>query len=138
MKYLLDTNICIYIIKNKYERSSEWIKAAGIENVFISSITVAELEFGITKSSKFEQNQTALYKFLSGYEIIDFDLAASKSYGKIRADLESKGKPIGPMDMLIGAVALSRGMTIATNNAKEFIRIEGLEIEDWVNPKSAQ
>lgn len=135
MKYLLDTNICIYIIKKKYEKSSQWIKDAGIENVFISSITVAELEFGISKSSKYEESQSALYKFLSGYEIIDFDLAASKSYGKIRADLQRKGTPIGTMDMLIGSVALSRGMTIATNNEKEFIRIEGLKIENWVNTK---
>ena len=133
MKYLLDTNICIYIIKNKYEKSSQWIKDAGIQNVCVSSITVAELEFGISKSSKFEESQSALYKFLSGYEIIDFDTSAAKAYGKIRANLQSKGTPIGTMDMLIGAIAVSNKMIVVTNNESEFRRIEGLIVENWVN-----
>lgn len=131
MKYLLDTNICIYILKNKYEKSSQWIKDAGIENVCVSSISVAELEFGISKSSKFEESESALYKFLSGYNIIDFDLSAARCYGKMRADLQKRGTPIGTMDMLIGSIALSKSMIIVTNNEKEFERIDGLKIENW-------
>jgi len=131
LKYLLDTNICIYILKNKYEKSSQWIKDAGIENVCVSSISVAELEFGISKSSKFEESESALYKFLSGYNIIDFDLSAARCYGKMRADLQKRGTPIGTMDMLIGSIALSKSMIIVTNNEKEFERIDGLKIENW-------
>jgi tRNA(fMet)-specific endonuclease VapC len=137
VRYLIDTNICVYIIKNKYEKSSQWILNAGIENVFISSITVAELEFGIAKSSKFEDNQKALYKFLSGFEIVDFDMTAAKAYGHIRADLQKQGTPIGNMDMLIGAIAMAKDMTVVTNNVREFQRIRGLRIENWVTDRPA-
>lgn len=132
MSFLIDTNICIYIINNRIQGSKAWIKNAGIENVFISSISVAELEFGITKSNKFNETQTAFYKFLSGFNIIDFDAASAKSYGKIRADLQSKGKIIGAMDMLIAATAISNRMTLVTNNVGEFSRVNGIEIQNWV------
>lgn len=132
MKFLLDTNICIYIINNRFEGSTSWIKNAGIENVCISSISVAELEFGITKSSKFDETQTALYKFLSGFNLIDFDAVAARSYGRIRADLQSKGNVIGAMDMLIAATAISNGMSLVSNNVGEFSRVKGLKIENWV------
>lgn len=132
MKYLIDTNICIHIINNRIEGSAEWIKAVGIDNILISSITVAELEYGVAKSSRHEQTQQALYKFLSGFEIIDFDMACAQAYGTLRAALQRKGTPIGNMDMLIGATALARDLTLVTNNIEEFKRIENLVIEDWV------
>ena len=135
MKFLIDTNICIYIINNRVEGSSHWIRSAGIENVCISSISIAELEYGISKSVKFEETQNALYKFLSGFNILDFDLNAAQAYGKIRFDLQKSGTPIGSMDMLIAATAISRKMTLVSNNEKEFNRISNLEIVNWViNP----
>jgi tRNA(fMet)-specific endonuclease VapC len=113
-------------------RSDDRIKSAGIDNIFISSISVAELEFGITKSNRFDETQTALYKFLSGFNIIDFDAASAKSYGRIYADLQSKGNIIGAMDMLIAATAISNGMILVTNNVGEFSRVNGIEIQNWV------
>lgn len=133
MKYLIDTNICIYIINNRIEGSSNWIRSAGVENVYISSISIAELEYGISKSAKFEETQNALYKFLSGFNILDFDLNAAQAYGKIRADLQKSGTPIGSMDMLIAATAISRKMILISNNEKEFSRIPRLEIVNWVS-----
>ncbi len=132
MKFLIDTNICIYIINNRIEGSSRWIRSAGIENVCISSISITELEYGISKSAKFEETQEALYKFLSGFNILDFDLNAAQAYGKIRSDLQKSGTPIGSMDMLIAATAISRKMTLVSNNEKEFKRISNLEIVNWV------
>lgn len=114
------------------EGSAEWIKSAGIENVFISAITVAELEFGLAKSTRYEQTQQALYKFLSGFEILDFDMTCAQAYGALRADLQRKGTPIGNMDMLIGATALARNMILVTNNVNEFERIANLQLENWV------
>lgn len=132
MRYLIDSNICVYIINNRMEGSAEWIKSAGIENVFISAITVAELEFGLAKSTRYEQTQQALYKFLSGFEILDFDMTCAQAYGALRADLQRKGTPIGNMDMLIGATALARNMILVTNNVNEFERIANLQLENWV------
>jgi tRNA(fMet)-specific endonuclease VapC len=132
MKYLIDSNICVYIINNRVEGSAEWIKVVGIENVMISSITVAELEYGLAKSNRYEQTQQSLYKFLSGFEIIDFDMTCAQAYGALRADLQRKGTPIGNMDMLIGATALARNLTLITNNTDEFKRIANLSIENWV------
>lgn len=132
MKFLLDTNICIYIINNRFESSKSWIKNAGIENVCVSAISVAELEFGITKSSKFEQTQIALYKFLSGFNLINFDAVAARSYGRIRADLPSKGPVIGAIDMMIAATAISNEMILVSNNVGEFSRVNGLKTENWV------
>jgi len=132
MKYLIDTNICIYILNNRVEGSAQWIKNAGLENVCVSSITVAELEFGLAKSEKYDETQSAIYKFLSGFNIIDFDLNAAQSYGRLRAELQRQGKPIGAMDMLLAATALAKGMTLVTNNEKEFARLNNLKVQNWV------
>lgn len=98
----------------------------------ISSITIAELEYGVSKSQKFEETQSALYKFLSGFDIVDFDLNAAQAYGKIRCDLQKTGQVFGAMDMLIAATAASRKMILVTNNEKEFNRISGVSVENWV------
>jgi len=131
MEYLLDTNICIYIIKRKPLKVLERFNNLTIGALGVSSITVAELQYGIMKSSNPEKNQEALDKFLTPLEIIDFDFTATKEYGKIRADLEKKGTPIGPLDTLIASHALSLDLTLVTNNEKEFERIAGLKIENW-------
>ena len=134
MKYLFDTNICIYLINKKFEYLIDRVEKYGIENIGISSITIAELEYGIAKSSSShkEENRVALLEFLLPFKFIDFNQNDAYEYGKIRQDLQSKGTIIGNMDILIGSQAVSRELILVTNNEKEFKRIEDLEIENWV------
>ena len=131
MKYLLDTNICIYLIKKKPVNLIRKMMKMKTEDIGISTITLSELDYGIAKSRFPEQNQMALLEFLIPFGIIDYDQKASKEYGRIRTELERKGKPIGPLDMLIAAVARSQELILITNNVKEFARIESLIIENW-------
>ena len=131
MEYLLDTNICIYIIKKRPANVFERFKNLRIGDVGISSITLAELQYGIEKSSNIEKNREALEKFLTPIEILDFGYEATIEYGKIRAELEKKGVPIGPLDMLIASHAKSLDVVLVTNNVKEFERVPGLKIENW-------
>lgn len=132
MKYLLDTNICIYIIKNKYVEISNKISKIGIENIGISTITIAEMEYGIAKSSKPQEAESKLYEFLVPFEILGFNLNAARYYGKIRKELFVKGTPIGEMDMMIASIAMANNMKVVTNNQKEFERVSGLKIENWI------
>ena len=134
MKYLFDTNICIYLINKKFEYLIDRVEKYGIENIGISSITIAELEYGIAKSSSphKEENRVALLEFLLPFKFIDFNQNDAYEYGRIRQDLQSKGTIIGNMDILIGSQAVSREVILVTNNEKEFKRIEDLEIENWV------
>jgi tRNA(fMet)-specific endonuclease VapC len=132
MRYMLDTNICIYLIKKKPAQVLEKLKKLSIADVAISSITLAELEYGVAKSSQPQQNSEALHAFVAPLEILPFDDRAACRYGEIRAFLEGKGKVIGAMDMLIAAHAGSLGLTLATNNLREFQRVPGLEVENWV------
>jgi len=131
MKYLLDTNICIYIIKKHPQHVYAHFKGLKTGDVCISAITVCELQYGVSKSSKPTENQLALTTFLAPLQIVDFPATASLSFGKIRAFLEKKGTPIGNYDLLIAAHALCTGLTLVTNNVKEFARIPGLHIENW-------
>lgn len=132
MEYILDTNICIYIIKRKPVSVFEKFKSLPMGSLGISSITLAELQYGIMKSSNPEKNSEALEMFLTPIEIIDFDYNAATEYGKIRATLEQKGTPIGPLDTLIASHVKSLDLTLVTNNEKEFERIAGLKIENWI------
>ncbi len=132
MKYLLDTNICIYIIKKKPIEVLERFKSYSVTDIGISSISVAELEFGVQKSQQPERNKEALEQFLLPLIIVDFDYKAAIAYGKIRSELESQGKPIGPLDNLIAAHALSMGLTLVTNNTREFSRVPNLKVANWV------
>ncbi len=131
MKYMLDTNICIYAIKHKPEKVFNKLQATDPEEVCISSVTYAELMYGVEKSAAVEQNRLALSLLLANMEIKDFGPEAANCYGKIRAELEKKGTPIGPLDMMIAGHAQSLGLIIVTNNEKEFSRIENLNIENW-------
>lgn len=131
MKYMLDTNICIFVIKHKPENVIRKFIEHEPEDLCISSITYAELMHGVEKSQAREKNRLAIALFLSPISIVDFDNQAAEEYGRIRADLETKGNPIGPMDMLIAGHAISKGLTLVTNNTREFSRIEGLTVEDW-------
>lgn len=129
---MLDTNICIYIIKNKPQTVKERFKQFEIGELCISSITVSELMYGVYKSQYMEKNLKAITAFLMPFDIIDYDYNASIEYGRIRAYLEKKGQIIGGMDMQIAAHALASDMTLVTNNTKEFERVQGLKLENWV------
>lgn len=131
MRYMFDTNICIYVIKHKPEKVFRKVQTIHPEDVCISSVTYAELVHGVEKSAAVEKNRLALSMFLANMDILDFDVEAADCYGKIRADLEKKGIPIGPLDMMIAAHAQSLGYTIVTNNVKEFSRVSTLRIENW-------
>lgn len=133
MKILLDTNICIYIIKRQPQAVLQRFHAYQIGDVGVSSITVAELEFGVRKSQFPEQNQQALTQFLLTLAIADFDSTAASAYGVIKAELEERRTPIGSLDTLIAAHALSLDITLITNNVKEFNRVPKLKLENWVD-----
>ncbi len=133
MNLLLDTNTCIYIIKQKPPEILQKFNAYNVGDIGISSITVAELEFGVQKSHFPEKNQQALAQFLLPLTIVDFDAAAANIYGKIRATLTKQGTPIGSLDTLIAAHALSLQVILITNNVKEFSRVPNLKLENWVS-----
>jgi len=131
MKYMLDTNICIGLIRQKPRSLIERLTDCAPGDVGVSTITVAELAHGAQKSSQVEQNMSALEQFLLPIEVTDFDQHASITYGLVRASLEQAGNVIGSMDMLIGAHALSLDVILVTNNTGEFKRIPNLKMEDW-------
>lgn len=131
MNYLLDTNICIYIIKKKPAVVLKLVQSKQPGEIAISAITIAELEYGIARSRYPDRNRIALLEFLFPFTILDFDPRAAMAYGQIRSVLESKGRPIGPMDLLLAAQAKSHNLVLVTNNEREFKRIEGLRLENW-------
>ncbi len=131
MKYLLDTNSCIYLIKNKPKKLLKKFTSIKPKDVAISSITVSELWYGVFKSTKQKENEMALREFLLPFTTISFDDKSAEIYGVIRSELEKKGKTIGAMDMLIGSISLAHDLTLVTNNEKEFKRIKKLKVENW-------
>ena len=133
MKYLLDTNICIVLIRQKSAAVLQRLISQKPGDVGISSITLAELVYGVEKSAQVEQNKAALQQFILPLELADFDQPAAVVYGKIRTGLERAGQVIGSMDMLIAAHALSLDAILVTNNVGEFQRVNGLVLEDWIS-----
>lgn len=131
MKYMLDTNICIYAIKHKPPEVIRNFLRHAPDDMCISSVTYGELMHGVEKSQAAERNRLAITLFLAAISILPFDYHAAEEYGRIRAKLESRGTPIGPMDMLIAGHAKSNGLILVTNNTREFLRVDGLQIEDW-------
>ena len=131
MRYMLDTNICIYAIKHKPEKVFQKLQTVDPQDVCVSSVTYAELVHGVEKSATVEKNRLALSMLLANIEILDFDVYAADCYGKIRTNLEKKGTPIEPLDMMIAGHAMSMGYTVVTNNVKEFSRVPDLKIENW-------
>lgn len=129
--YLLDTNICIYLINRRPLAVFERFSGLQIGQIAISSITGAELAFGVAKSGSL-RNQQALDKFLAPLDILPFDEAAMRRYGPLRGLLEARGMPIGALDQLIAAQALALGATLVSNNLREFERVPGLLLENWV------
>lgn len=131
MEFMLDTNTCIYIIKRKPPDVIDRFKRTEISQIGISSITLSELIYGVSKSAKPEQNRMALTQFVAPLEILPYDDEAAHYYGDLRVHLEKLGTPIGALDMLIAAHALSIACTLVTNNEKEFIRVPELKTVNW-------
>ena len=131
MRYMLDTNICVYAVKQKPEKVFRKLKEMDPADVCISAVTYAELSCGVEKSAAVEKNRLALSLLLANIEILDFDSKAAEEYGRVRADLEKRGVPIGSLDMMIAGHARSLGYTVVTNNLKEFSRFSGLKTENW-------
>jgi tRNA(fMet)-specific endonuclease VapC len=132
MKLMLDTNICIAIIKQKPKDILKKFSAYQVGDICISSVTLAELRYGVAKSQYQERNQVALDEFILPLEVASFDEATTQYYGILRATLEKQGIPIGSLDNMIGAHALSLNVTLVTNNTREFDRIAGLKLLDWI------
>lgn len=132
MKYLLDTNICIALIRQKPVKVIESLVACAPGDVGVSTITIAELTYGAQKSSQTTQNIESLEQFLLPIEVMDFNQPAALVYGGLRAMLEKKGTPIGSLDMLIAAHALSLDVILVTHNTREFERVPKLILEDWL------
>ena len=132
MKYMLDTNICIYIIKKKPLEVINRLMKMRVSDVCISSITLSELEYGVEKSERRDQNKVALAEFIAPIEVCSYDHHVATYYGKIRSHLEKKGQLLGSLDMLIAAHALALQMVLVTNNVREFKRISDLKVENWV------
>jgi tRNA(fMet)-specific endonuclease VapC len=129
---MLDTNICIYIIKKRPESVLQQLKKKKDKGLFISTVTLSELEFGIENSEHKEKNRIALVEFLTIIGIRHYDEGAARNYGIIKKDLKDKKCLIGPMDMLIAAHANSLNMVLVTNNTGEFARVKGLKVENWI------
>ena len=132
MKYLLDTNICIYLIKKRPPSVIAKFNEHSVGDIGVSSLTVAEIAYGVQKSQRRTQNREALLQFLSPLVISEFDANAAFIYGQIRAELESQGTPIGSLDMLIAGHAVSLEVTLVTNNEREFSKVPDLVIENWM------
>lgn len=129
--YLLDTNICIYLINERSSHALEKLASVDPEEVSVSSVTFAELQYGVEKSAARERNAKALDLFFVPLLVLPFDVEAARAYGRVRAELERRGKPIGGMDLMIAAHALSTRATLVTNNVREFARVRGLTVENW-------
>jgi tRNA(fMet)-specific endonuclease VapC len=132
LQYMLDTNICIYVIKNYPPKLHERFNRLA-EQLCMSSITLAELVYGVEKSSRRLENLQALEQFSARLEVLAFPAKAAAHFGQIRADVERLGKPVGPLDMLIGAHARAEGLIVVTNNEREFHRLPGVRVENWVD-----
>lgn len=131
MRHLLDTNACVDYLTGRYPGVVARIQRSSPEDLRLSSVVVAELRYGADHSARRRTNHVRIDALIEEIECLDFDLRAAASYGRVRAQLETRGTPIGPNDMLIAAHALSRGLTVVTDNVGEFGRVKGLKVETW-------
>ncbi|MCR5347191.1 MAG: type II toxin-antitoxin system VapC family toxin [Fretibacterium sp.] len=131
--YLLDTNICIYAMKNRYPYLTDKLLTIHPDQIFISSVTIGELEYGIAKSKWGERTRIRMQMFMSAFAVIPFSQADAVVFGRLRAGLAALGTPIGPYDMMIAAQGVNRGLTVVPHNTAEFSRIPNLSIEDWAH-----
>jgi tRNA(fMet)-specific endonuclease VapC len=131
MAYLLDTNACSDYFTARYPKVVAHIQACSPDDLRLSVVVVAELRYGADHSARRRANRARIDALIEEIETLDFDLRAAAAYGRVRAQLEAGGTPIGPNDMLIAAHALSRGLTVVTDNTAEFGRVKGLKVENW-------
>lgn len=132
MSYILDTTTCIYFLNRSSERIISRLKVLSPSDIKLSTITVAELFFGAEKSGARKKNWAVVEDFVGHFELLPFDAKCCQNYAKIRTSLEKSGSPIGPMDLLIASITLAHGLTLVTNNLKEFRRIKSLNVENWI------
>jgi tRNA(fMet)-specific endonuclease VapC len=132
IKYMIDTNICIYIMNQRPIEIIQKFKGLDVGEIGVSTITVSELQYGVANSKNRRSNKQRVEEFLAPLEIMPYDEAAARIYGEIRHKLEKQGKPIGPLDLLIAAHALCKNLALVTNNEKEFRRVKDLKMENWV------
>ena len=130
--YLLDTNICIYFMKNQYPDLTRRLLSHDPSELMLSSVTVFELEYGTAKSHWGEQTHQKMRLFLAPFTILPFDADDAFSAGRIRGMLAQRGTPIGPYDVMIAGQGLAKNLTVITHNTKEFSRVPGLQLEDWI------
>ena len=135
MRYMLDTNILVYVLNARpgHESILERFDREEPQDMVVSSITLAELRYGIEKSQRREANRRALQRVLRALNVLAFDAKAADAYGSVRATLESAGKPVGPLDTLIAAHALALDVTLVSSNLREFSRVHGLRVESWIS-----
>ena len=131
MKYLFDTNCCIYGIKGSFQSLTDRLMEIRPGEIAISTITLGELEYGAAKSKREDKTREVLRRFLSSYEILPFTVGDAAVCGQIRAVLTAAGTPIGAYDVMIAAQGAARGLTVVTNNTGEFSRVPRLHLEDW-------
>jgi tRNA(fMet)-specific endonuclease VapC len=131
MRYLLDTNVCVDYLNGRYPGVTERIRSSSPGDLCISSVAVAELRYGAERSLSRKRNHQRLDVLTAEIACADFDLAAASAYGRVRAALEARGRPIGAYDMLIAAHALALGLILVTDNIRALGRVEGLEVESW-------
>ena len=129
--FLLDTNICTYLIKKRPAKVLERLMRCSPEDVALSVVTLSELAYGVSKSQAQQKNREALELFLCPFQVLEYPAEAAFAYGHIRAELERKGMPIGGTDLMIAAHAMATGATLVSNNLKEFRRVPGLKTENW-------
>ena len=134
MKYLLDTNICVFLFRRKFPSVLQRLHQTQAGEVGISAVTLAELRYGADRSSDPPKNHAVIDAFLTTVAVVEFREDAARLYGLVHSDSESRGTPIGPLDNMIAAHTLSLGVTLVTNNVREFSRVTGLVVEDWCEP----
>jgi tRNA(fMet)-specific endonuclease VapC len=128
---MLDTNACVFLLNRSRPKLARKVLATRPGDIVLSAITAAELSYGAAKSRRPGDARAAVDELLAAFALVGFDAPAVEAYGALRADLERRGKPIGPLDMLIAAHAVSQGSILVTNNVREFKRVSGLHVEDW-------
>lgn len=130
--YILDTNICIYLMKNSFPSLTDKLLNTSPDKISLSAVSVFELEYGASKSNWSESTRDNLYSFLSPFRILPFDSGDALTAGRLRAMMTKQGSPIGPYDIMIAAQGVSRDLVVVTHNTREFSRVPGLKVEDWV------
>ena len=131
MKYMLDTDICVYVIREKPQGVLRRLRRTDVRDVCVSAVTLSELEYGVSRSSRPDRNKMALAGFLAPIGVVPYDDMAAREYGGLRAHLEKAGMPIGSLDTLIAAHALALECTLVTNNDREFSRVPRLRVQNW-------